>query len=331
MKTLIKQKLKSLFPSVVFNEQLNNHSTFRIGGKADAYIEINDLNPKSPISIQAILKFCKQNRIPFFILGGGSNILFHDKGFRGLIIKITAKTVSIKPLKNKKALIIADAGLPLALLVKKALDAGYDNLDSWLGFPGTVGGAVRGNAGAQGLETKDVLVYAEILNPKTGLTRELTPKNLKMKYRESTLKKDNKIVLRAVFELKKQPKTKQKPALSPILFRLQNQPKGYTAGSFFKNPTPKKHKLLTKDQFKAGYLVDQCGLKGLKKGGAQISERHANFFLNANGKATQKDLVFLAAKAKKAVYKKFKIHLEEEVQIVPETLQELQHKPVTPQ
>ena len=310
MQKALKQKLQAIFPLTRFDEPLSKHSTFRIGGKADAYIELADLDPKTPTSLQALIKFCRQNRIPFFILGGGSNVLFHDKGFRGIIIKITANHLTIKTLKNKKALAIADAGLPLGVLVKKAKDAGYSNFDSWLGIPGTVGGAVRGNAGAQGLEIKDTLLYAEIFNPKTGLTRELTPKNLKMKYRSSSLKKDNRIVLRAVFELKKSKTTGN--SLPPLLFRLQNQPKGYSAGSFFKNP----------GKFKAGYLIDQCGLKGLKIGGAQISNKHANFFINVGAEtktpATQKDLLALAAKAKKEVYKKFKIRLEEEVQIVPE-------------
>lgn len=323
MQKAIKQKLKNLFPLTCFDEPLSKYSTFRIGGKADAFIEIDNLNAvaekESTPSLQSLLKFCYQNNLSFFILGGGSNVIFHDKGFRGIVIKITANKLTIKTLKNKKALAIADAGLPLAVLVKKVKDADYSDFDSWLGIPGTVGGAVRGNAGAQGLEIKDTLLYAEILNPKTGLTRELTPKNLKMKYRSSSLKKDNRIVLRAVFELKKNAQNSQMTspahkALSPLLFRLQNQPKGYSAGSFFKNPT----------KFKAGYLIDQCGLKGLKIGGAQISDKHANFFLNIGAgtktPATQKDILALAARAKKEVYKKFEIRLKEEVQIVPEQI-----------
>lgn len=307
MKPTTKQKLKSLFPQIRFNEQLSVHSTFKIGGPADAYIEINDLNPKNEASLQSLIKLIKHYHLPFYILGGGSNILFHDRGFRGLIIKITAKSLEIKKLKNNKAIAVAESGLTLAALVKKAGDAGYKNLEGWMGIPGTVGGAVRGNAGAQGLETKDVLICADIFNPKTGTTRELTPKNLKMGYRTSTLKKDNRIVLRAIFELNK----KSNKSQSPLLFRLQNQPKGHSAGSFFKNPSQ------TDSTKKAGYLIDKCGLKGLKIGGAQISEKHANFFVNT-GNAKQKDILALAAKAKKEVYKKFKIRLQEEVQIVPE-------------
>lgn len=303
MNKALKQNLASLFPQTLFNEPLANHSTIKIGGPADAYIEIKELS-----ALPKLFKLIKRYHLPFFILGGGSNVLFHDKGFRGIIIKITAKNLEIKPLKNKKALAIAEAGLPLALLVKKAKDAGYNSFDSWLGIPGTVGGAVRGNAGAQGFEMKDALIYAEILNPKTGTTRELTPKNLKMKYRGSILKKDKRIVLKAVFELEK---LTAKNDTSPLLFRLQNQPKGYSAGSFFKNPTPGNPKK------SAGYLIDQCGLKGARKGDAQISEKHANFIQNL-GKATQKDVLALAAKAKKEVFKRFKIRLEEEVQIVPE-------------
>ena len=328
MKKDLQQLLKSQFRKIRLEEPLSKHSTFGVGGKADAYIEVDDLDPISPKSLQAIIKFCKKTptkpsqTIPFYIVGGGSNILFHDKGFRGLIIKLTANKIDIQ--KSKKT-VKAEAGAILAKLIKETSAKGLDNLAAWTGIPGTVGGAVRGNAGANGLETRDVLLKAEILNTKTGKTTSLNPKKLEMSYRHSNLKDDpTMIVLSATFHLSKltpealakiQEKAKQARA---------TQPPGRTAGSFFKNPDPTERKKLPKNiPLAAGYLIDQCNLKGHKIGGVQISDVHANFFQNRNVKtkpATQKDLLALAKLAKQKVQKKFNITLQEEVQIVPPEL-----------
>lgn len=311
-----KEKLKELFSNTKFAEPLKKHCTFRIGGPADAFIEIKKFDfPSSPkpkeSNLQALLKFLKTASIPHLILGGGTNVLFPDKGFKGVVIKITANKIRFKQAKTSTTL-IADAGTNLQILIKKAKEKGFHNLTQLTGIPGTLGGAIRGNAGANGLEIKDVLVSAQILNPKTGKITTKTPKSLKLSYRNSTLKKTNEIVLQATLKLSKA--KKYKTLVTKLnLKRIQSQPYGLSAGSFFKNPKPGDPKK------SAGYLIEQCGLKGHKLGGAKISEKHANFIENFNN-ATQKDVLKLANFAKKEVQKKFSIKLEEEVQIIPEKI-----------
>jgi len=306
-----KSQLKELHPQVKFDEPLSQHSTFHIGGPADAFVEIKNFTETPPYqNLKDLITFCKTNSLPYRIIGGGSNILFHDKGFRGLIIKLTANTTTIT--KNR---LTAEAGTPLALAIIKAEKQGFPNLTPLKGIPGTVGGAVRGNAGARGMEIKQALLEAEIFNPKTNRITTATPASLQLSYRSSKLKTDGRIVLKAHFRL-----SKRKPALAadPISWRLQNQPGGHSAGSFFKNPAQPAN---ADHPFSAGYLIDQCGLKGHQLGQAKISDKHANFFQNIGTQkspATQKDVLALAKLAKKRVQSKFKITLEEEVQIIPQ-------------
>jgi len=323
MNKVQKQFLMSLFPEVRFSEVLANHCTFRIGGPADAFIEIKKLETRSRENLTSLFKFLNKSKIPFFVLGGGSNVLFNDKGFRGVVIKITANEILIK--SDQQNWLEASSGVNLQFLTKQANEKGFQNLLQFAGIPGTLGGAVRGNAGANGIEIKDVLVSAKILNTKTGAIKTFTNKQLKFTYRNSYIKKNpHLIVLSAKLKLQKFSK-KEAEEKCELIAKLSNrrketQPWGLSAGSFFKNPNPSNHPTLTSDQFKAGYLIDQCGLKGTRIGGAIISEKHANFFQNLNdplNPATQKDILALATKARKAVYKKFKIRLEEEVQIVP--------------
>jgi UDP-N-acetylmuramate dehydrogenase len=313
MNKTITQKITEIFPDTRLKEPLSKHCTIRIGGPADAFVELKDLKPKTIENLKTLLKFLKKNKIPYLLMGGGSNILFHDKGFRGTIIKLTAKDLTFT-----KTTLTADAGAILQVIIAKAKTKGFHNLSQFTGIPGTLGGAVRGNAGANGLEIKDILKQVLLLNPKTGRTRTVKPKDLKFKYRYSKLKKTNDIVLQATLKLSKAAKHK---TLSTQLNakRSQSQPYGLSAGSFFKNPDPSPDK----PHLKAGYLIDQCGLKGKRQGNAQISPKHANFIQNAGTlakPATQKDILKLADLAKKEVYKKFKIRLEEEVQIIPERL-----------
>ena len=317
MNKILKQKLEDLFHSVRFAEPLSAHCTFRIGGPADAFIEIPSLDARTTRKLTELLKFLNKSKIPFFILGGGSNVLFHDKGFRGVVIKIASNEIRFNNSKTAKFqnTVEADAGVNLQFLITKAKEKGFQNLLQFSGIPGTLGGAVRGNAGANGIEIKDILVSAKLLNTKTGAIKPFTNKQLKFTYRNSYIKKNpNFIVLSAKLKLKKFSKKEleeKKELFAKIAtYRAETQPWGLSAGSFFKNPKNNK----------AGYLIDQCGLKGAKIKGVTISEKHANFFQNLNNPkypATQKDLLSLAEKAKKAVFKKFKIRLEEEVQIVP--------------
>jgi len=280
------------FPEGLINEPLDKYCTLKVGGPADFFYKAKDTE-----ILKNLINFAKENSLPYLILSGGTNVLFDDKGFRGLVIKMDFKNLEIKDEE-----ITADAGVIVALMMNRASASGLTGLEKWIGLPGTVGGAVRGNAGCNGLETKDILVKATLLNPETGEIHEEKNEYFGFCYRDSKIKHSNEIILNATFKLKKgEPQKLENP-------RVFTQPKGISAGSFFKNPSLENP---------AGMLIDKAGLKGTRIGNAQISDIHANFILNLGG-ATAKDIKDLAALAKSTVKEKFQIDLEEEVKIVGE-------------
>lgn len=303
--TKYKKELQEQLPDMKFNEPLAKYCTFQIGGPADYFYQLKNME-----ILPFIVQFCHTNKIPLFIFGSGSNILFDDKGFRGLVVKIEANKISFD-LKKKR--VTADAGVLISKLINESINKGFSGLEKWIGLPGTVGGAVRGNAGCNGLEAKDFLVYATLMDQTTGDVHEANTKYFHFEYRHSKVKETQEIVLNATFQLKtrKVSEEDQKEMMNKLRqTRAQKQPFGLTTGSFFKNPSPDKP---------AGMLIEEAGLKGKMVGKAQISDKHANFFLNKGG-ATAKDIIDLMKLAKKTVKSKFGITLEEEVQIVPEKM-----------
>lgn len=294
-------KLKKEFPAIRINEPLKSHCTFHIGGPADLFYKA-----KNTEEITKLIKIAKSHSIPCFIFGGGSNLLFDDKGFRGLVIKIETQNIEIN-----NGEITADSGVLISKLINESISHKLSGLEKWFSLPGTVGGAVRGNAGCNGLETKDIFVKAKILNPKTGKIKEVDKNYLKFSYRYSAIKDTDEIILLATFKLKNKPipKEKLKEITQKIQSeRLKKQPVGLSGGSFFKNPSQLNS---------AGLLIEKAGLKGKTIGKAQISEKHANFLINLGG-ATAKDVKKLAKLIKRKIKKKFNTDLEEEVQVLSE-------------
>ncbi len=285
-------------------EKLSKYSTFQIGGPADFFYKLED-----PADLNPLLQFAKKKKIPYFILGGGSNILFDDKGFRGLIIKIDNKNIELEFGPKDSVTITADAGVSIATLLDFSIKNNLSGLEKWVGLPGTVGGAVRGNAGCNGLETGEILTEATLVNPKTGKVNQVENKYFNFKYRHSKLKTTKEIVLSASFKLKKRKISteEQKKIMSEIRqFRITKQPFGASTGSFFLNPSPQKP---------AGLFIEQAGLKGKTIGKAQISPKHGNFLVNLGG-ATAQDILKLARFARQAIKHKFGLTLKEEVQIL---------------
>jgi UDP-N-acetylmuramate dehydrogenase len=278
------------------NINLAPHTTFRIGGPAKFFVEVKN----SDELIKAV-SWAKKEKVKYFILGGGSNILFDDKGYKGLIIKITSKKIEL--IKNKN-LIIASAGANLSQLVKFSLENNLKGLEWASGIYGTVGGAVFGNAGANKGCMADVVEEVEVCNGKK--IEVLNNKDLNFKYRSSAIKKGETIIS-VKLKLKKGDKKESEELSKKYLKqRKEKQPKGFCAGSIFKNP---------KANVSAGFLIEQCGLKGLKIGKAKISEKHGNFIINL-GNAKSSDVLALIEKAKNEVEKKFAIKLKEELTIV---------------
>jgi len=287
---------------IIQNEKLSKHSTFLIGGPADHFCKC-----QSPEDLKEAIQFAKQQEAPYLIIGGGSNILFDDEGFRGVIIKMEDQNVTFG-----ESTVKAGAGTNVATLIAKTIQNGFIGLGKWVGLPGTIGGAVRGNAGCNGLETKDILVKATLFDPKTEEIKEVTAEYFQYGYRTSFIKSSDEIVLNATLQLQKSdesPEEQVKLMQEIRMFRKDAQPFGSSGGSFFKNPSPEKP---------AGMLIDQAGLKGKSIGNAQISEKHANFFLNKGG-ATSADIIELAKLAKEQVEAKTGIVLREEIQIIGKT------------
>ncbi|MFN3301483.1 MAG: UDP-N-acetylmuramate dehydrogenase [Patescibacteria group bacterium] len=315
---LLKNELKNL----KFNEPLKNWTTFKIGGPARYFFLAK--NEKDLIRAISLVKKLK---IKFFILGEGSNVLISDKGFDGMVIKIQNSNFRIQ---NSK--IIADAGVKLSQLVKAATNASLTGLEWAVGIPGTLGGAIYGNAGLVD-ERKNISALIEevkVLNIKNCKLKieNFSKKDCQFAYRESIFKyRPNLIILSAVLKLKKDKKEKiKKEILEMIKKRKEKIPNGFSAGCIFKNSKFKiqNSKLKKYPQLKdfkkygmipSGWLIEKCGLKGKKIGGAKISEKHANFIINYK-EAKAKDVLKLINLIKKKVFNKFGIKLEEEIRII---------------
>lgn len=285
-------KLKNLQTNVA----LAPFSTFKIGGAADYFIIA-----KSKEELKEAYIAAKKASLPLFVLGGGSNVIFSDEGFRGIIIKNEAKKLEVEG-----TLIKAESGVLWAQITQIALENNLQGVEQLMGLPGTLGGAVRGNAGAHGVEMKDILKNALILDEDTWQEKLVEANYFNFGYRESVLKENPQLVLELTIELK--PNRGQvddlRETMKKLLFeRREKQPTGQNAGSFFKNPSVGQS---------AGRLIDSAGLKGFKIGNAQISPMHGNFFMNLGG-ATQQEVLQLAKKAQDEVLKSAGIKLEQEV------------------
>jgi len=250
------------------NVSLKKYTTFKIGGPAKYFFTAKNKN-----DLIKALREAKKLNLPFFILGGGSNVLISDKGFNGLVIK---------------------AGRPLSLYVSKGLD--------WaVGIPGTIEGAVCGNAGAFGRSMKDEVKAVEVFDAKTSKVKIFKNKDCQFGYRSSVFKKKKNLVILSVKT--KSRKSNFKKIKAYLKRKKETQPLNYfSAGSVFKN---------SKNYF-AAELIEKCNLKGKQIGRAKISEKHANFIVNLGGASSQ-DVLKLLSSAKQRVKKKFKIKLKEEV------------------
>jgi len=318
------QKLKKeLGENLKFNEPLKKWTTFRIGGPAKYFFIA-----KNKEDLIKAIKTARQLKIPYFILGGGSNLLVSDKGFKGIVIKIQDSRFKIQDSR-----IIASAGVKLAELVRTATEIGLAGLEWAAGVPGTLGGAISGNAGwpSNRKNISAVVEKVEVLEIK-GLRlkiKNFSNKDCQFRYRESIFKhKPNLIILSATLKLKKWNKEKIKKNILEILrSRKDKIPSGFSAGCVFKNwkweigswkllkRFPQLQSFKESGIIPAGWLIEKSSLKGKKIGGAKISEKHANFILNEK-EAKAKDVLSLINLIKKEVYKKFRIKLKEEIKLL---------------
>lgn len=281
------------------NISLAKHTTFKIGGPARYFCIA-----KTKKDLIEAVKKAKEQKLPFFILGNGSNVLALDKGYKGLVIKIE----NCK-LKIENCNIYAEAGMKLDKLVKLAARESLTGLEWAVGIPGTVGGAVYGNAQAFDIKMSDTLKSVEVFDSKTLRIKNLSKKQCRFSAKGSIFKKNkNLIILSAVLKLRKGNRKEIKKEIKEHLdYRKKNHPLSFSsAGSIFVNKPGKPP---------SSYLIEKCGLKGTKIGKAKISEKHAGFIVNL-GKAKAKDVLKLIKIVKQKVKKKFGIVLEEEIRII---------------
>ena len=280
---------------VLIDEPMKKHTTFRVGGKADYFVM-----PRTTQEVQQVVALCKNENLPYYILGNGSNLLVGDKGYRGVIIQIYKE---MNEINIEGDCIRAQAGALLSKVGSVALEAELAGFEFAAGIPGAVGGAVVMNAGAYGGEMKDILASATVLT-EDGKVLELTNEELELGYRTSIIAKRNYIVLEAEYQLQRGDKTEIRAKMDELKKqRVTKQPLEYaSAGSTFKIP----------EGYFAGKLIQDAGLRGFQVGGAQVSEKHCGFVIN-KGDATAADIVELMNQVSEKVYQEFGVTLEPEV------------------
>lgn len=283
---------------VFTGEAMSRHTTFKIGGPADYF-----LMPDKDTDVGRIVKICKESAIPYFILGNGSNLLVGDGGYRGAVIQIY-KNMSAVTVEGTE--ITVQAGALLSSVAAAAKNAALTGFEFAGGIPGTMGGAVVMNAGAYGGEMKDVLIEVTVMDEE-GEIVTLPADKLELGYRTSIIKTAGYIVLEAKLQLKEgNPEVIRETMKDLTIRRTTKQPLEYpSAGSTFKRP----------EGYFAGKLIMDSGLAGYQVGGAQVSEKHCGFVINAGG-ATARDVRTLMDNVRDIVYKKYGVALEPEVKFL---------------
>lgn len=305
------------------NEPMSAHTTFKIGGAAQYYIDVSTID-----DLVKAVTLAHKLSIPVFVFGGGSNVIVADAGIKGLVIKNNCRKFEVASVVGKvknqkigveKALVYAESGVIMNQLVRFTIEEGYGGLQYQLGLPGTVGGAIYMNSNwpKEGAYVGDYLYRARLLT-KEGEIKEVDQSYFRFGYDASILQQSGEIVLSVVFMLTPQDKKKLwEKAMEALEYRSKSQPKGSSAGCTFRNisvvealhiPTPQQVR-------SSGFLIDKVGLKGKRIGDAMISDMHANFILNM-GQAKAEDVLALVDLVKQEVQNKFHVQLHLEVKKV---------------
>ncbi|WP_297636185.1 UDP-N-acetylmuramate dehydrogenase [uncultured Clostridium sp.] len=296
-------KYKELFNEVFsenqieFNALMSEHIYFKVGGPVDVL-----LVPKTIEQVIEALRICKENDIPYYVIGNGSNLLVKDGGLDGVVIKLT----ELKDLKISGDVIEAQCGVLLKDVSKLALENSLTGFEFACGIPGSVGGAVYMNAGAYLGEISQVIESATVLD-EDGNIKSYNNEELELGYRTSKVMQESEIVLSAKFKLTKGEFNKIKDRIDDLTYKRESkQPLEYpSAGSTFKRP----------EGHFAGKLIQDAGLKGFELGGAAVSGKHSGFVINKGG-ATAKDILDLIKYIQDEVKKQFDVELQPEVRII---------------
>jgi UDP-N-acetylmuramate dehydrogenase len=297
---LDREKLLAITDNVVFDEDMKKHTSFRIGGTADAFVSVT-----SALEIEKIICFCADTETPYMIMGNGSNILVSDKGIRGVVIHIGN---GMSKCRIEGCDVYADAGILMSALSKKFLEANLTGFEFASGIPGTLGGGIFMNAGAYGGELKDIIESVTFICP-DGIIKTETAENLGFAYRRSMFTEGGYVILSCKLRLKEGNYEDIKAMMADFNSRrTEKQPLNLpSAGSTFKRP----------EGYFAGKLIQDAGLMGYSIGGAQVSEKHAGFVVNTGG-ASAADVTNLIKHIQNTVNEKFGVWLEPEVRLAGE-------------
>ncbi len=298
---------------VDFNCPMSKYTRFKAGGKAYAVVSVKYVK-----EAKKIIKFCLNNRIKYFVMGKGTNLLVKDTGFSGVVIRILDKSgrILIKEQNRQSVKIAVTSGTTMAAVCSFAIKNGFLGFNFALGIPGTMGGGIMMNAGSDSGSMGDVVESIDVLTP-SGHYKTLNKGYLNFSYRKleltnigSGLPTSNKHIIASCMLslMSSDKKTAREEAVAVINKRKASQPREFcSAGCFFKNPVNSK--------YFAGQLIELCGLKGMAVGGAAVSEKHGNFIVNKNS-ATANDIITLQKIIQKEVHARYEIFLEPEVIIV---------------
>lgn len=294
------KNLKIPKSKILYQEPMKKHTTFKIGGPAESLIKIDNLE-----ELKEVLEVANQNDIPITIMGNGSNVLVLDQGIPGITLMIKLEKIEIQ-VEDEKIQITVGAGEKLGKLAQICLQNEITGLEELSGIPGTIGGAVRMNAGAHSREMKDIVKTVKCIDYQ-GKEKEFTNQELEFDYRSSIFKKEKYIITEVTLALEKGQKEKIKAKMDEYAtYRKEKQPIEYpSAGSTFKRG----------NDFITAKLIDEAGLKGYAIGDAEVSTKHSGFIIN-KGDATAEEVLALVEQIKDTVYKKFEKKIELEIEII---------------
>ncbi len=285
---------------IKYEEPMNLHTSFKVGGPAEVFVIVQNEG-----ELKQIYEFAKEKNIDIAFIGNGSNLLVKDEGYKGIVVKIDINKIEIEEYK-KDILVTVGAGNKIGELSYVFAKQGISGFEEISGVPGTIGGAIKMNAGANGKEMKDIVENIRVMD-ENGNIKNMSNKEAEFCYRDSVFSRNKCIILEAVLKLKKGNKEEiLKKMKEYAKIRKEKQPLEYpSAGSTFKRG----------ENYITAKLIDEAGLKGYQIGGAQISEKHAGFIVN-KGEATAKDILDLIEYTEQIVYKKFGVHIQMEVELL---------------
>lgn len=291
------EALKKFVPgeNIYLQEPMAGHTTFRIGGPADCFLQIENEE-----QLKGVQRYLNLVEMPYFVLGNGSNLLVSDSGYRGVILQIGAKMSGIIVEGER---IVAKAGALLSRVAQVAMEHSLTGLEFASGIPGTVGGGVMMNAGAYDGDMSQVVTLVRVIS-RDGETLELDRATMEFGYRTSTIRNNSFIVTEVVFELQRGDRENIKAKMEALMARRrEKQPLEYpSAGSTFKRP----------EGYFAGKLIAEAGMRGFQSGGAKVSDKHCGFVINT-GNATAQDVKAVIGEIQKRVKDKFRVDLETEI------------------